>query len=174
MKLSNFFAFTLLFFPTIFAHPDHMKCSTPLAVGTEIMGYPAVSKNTQFLSLTLTTERDCVVPCGGNYTDNSTITVTFASGGARLLEAVGGGKFIDSGSARSCDGTRTDINGAKFVPTLGVGNVVTIRGGYQQTNGAVQIPNDCVVTAVQAQTNFTPCNTTHNGNSNGNGIENER
>ena len=148
--------FVALFTRTAFSYPAKLSCGIQILTTSSMMSPTQISDDTHGFMLTSSTDGD--ITCGGTYSEGATLTVRLAPGKQVMLEAFSGGLFTSGDDLYNCDRKRSTTNDgtATIAPTAGIGNTLTLRGGWAEQYGQVHIPTECLLTSADPPTTSAP------------------
>ena len=146
--------FVALFTRTAFSYPAKLSCGIQILTTSSMMSPTQISDDTH--GFMLTSSIDGEITCGETYSEGATLTVrlALAPGKQVMLEAFSGGLFTSGDDLYNCDRKRSTTNDgtATIAPTAGIGNTLTLRGGWAERHGQVHIPTECLLTSVDPST----------------------
>mmetsp|Transcript_4721 Transcript_4721/g.16892 ORF Transcript_4721/g.16892 Transcript_4721/m.16892 type:complete len:224 (+) Transcript_4721:121-792(+) len=124
------------------AHPENLLCSTPVEVGSIVMGKPVVLTDDRTVQLT---RGGRPVACGGAYVAGEQLVATLSStAGQYLLDALG-----STLAGGRCDGSRVDWRNAVALTAPASGNL-TVRAAWAPgRSSAVTKTPDCTLHPTQ-------------------------
>lgn len=138
----------------VHGHSSYMLssyCSTPITVGTYIMGYSASSSSSYSVSV----KRGAVaLSSGSSYIPGETLSISFSSSPSEYVIQVSNAVFT-SGTT-GCSNTRVITSGNVQMPSAGSGNVV-LWAGWANGQSTVHIsPNFILVEATSSKPSVAP------------------
>ncbi|GMI59506.1 hypothetical protein ScalyP_jg8124 [Parmales sp. scaly parma] len=143
-----------LFTQTASGYPTKLPCGTQILTTSPMMTSTQIADDTH--GFMLTSSIDGEITCGETYSEGATLTVrlALAPGKQVMLEAFSGGLFTSGDDLYNCERKRSTTNDgtATIAPTAGIGNTLTLRGGWTERHGQVHIPTECLLTSVDPST----------------------